>query len=146
MSKLSTVEDRFADNIKMSNNSQSFLAQGGGSQKENKTIDDTIEDRSKRLRGITIEEEHGLDCTLVLAETQFENEEEERHWECEVDSSSQSSKRGHFLAINVAFEEDYEDPVAGEIESGTTTFHADGVTLSESSATSITRGAPKLSQ
>jgi len=94
------------------------------------------------LHGGNIEEDNGLDCTLVLAETQFENEQEERHWECEVDSSSQSPTRGHFLAINVAFEEGYKDPVIGKIESGTTALHADGARLSESNA--IIRGVPKL--
>jgi len=85
-----------------------------------------------------------LDCTLVLADTQFEDNHDEQHWECEVDSSSDSSARGHFLALNLEFNADYKDPVIGIIESGATTLHADGAVLSESKA--IIRGAPKLAQ
>ena len=81
---------------------------------------------------------------MVLAETQFDDNHDEQQWECEVDSSSDSSAKGHFLALNLEFSADYKDPVIGTIESGATTLHADGAVLSESKA--IIRGAPKLAQ
>jgi len=115
--------------------------------------------RNKSKAFDTVIEERELDCTLVLTETQFEsnqiqfesnqvqfesNIQEEEHWECEVDSSSDSSARGHFLALNLEYTVDYKDPVIGLIKSGATTFHADSAVLSESKA--IIRGAPKLAQ
>jgi len=69
---------------------------------------------------------------------------DEQYWECEVDSSSDSSARGHFLALNWEFNVDYKDSVIGIIESGATTLHADTAVLFESKA--IITGAPKLAQ
>jgi len=94
------------------------------------------------LRGKNDDNE--LDCTLVLGETQFEDNKEEQRWECEVDSSSESSKRGHFLYLNLEFGVEYIDPEIGLIESGATTLHANDAIVTGSNA--IFRGVPKLTQ
>jgi len=81
---------------------------------------------------------------MFLAETQFEDNRVEHHWECEVDSSSDNISRGHFLDLNVEFDEDYKDPVIGKIESGATTLHADGAVVSDTNE--IIRGAIRLTR
>jgi len=104
-----------------------------------------VSDHSKSLRGLKGEDNHELDCTLVLADTQFEDNTEEHHWECEVDSSSNSSARGHFLALNVEYDEDYKDPLIGPIQSGDTTLHADdAIIVSGSEAILRGIGMPNL--
>jgi len=74
---------------------------------------------------------------LVLAETQFANDREEHYWECEIDS-------GHFLSLNLEFDEQYEDPEIGLIESGFTTLHASDAFVSDSKA--VIRDIPKLTR
>ena len=84
-------------------------------------------------------EESKINCVLQLVETQFEDKDEEHHWEC-MDQST-----GRFLDLNVNFDEDYKDSEAGHIESGGTLLHAD-VAIKSGPNSVLIGGETKLSQ
>ena len=86
----------------------------------------------------TPKEESDFKCVLQLVETEYHDREDEHHWEC-MDEST-----GRFLDLNIDFDEDYKDPVAGHIESGRTLLQAD-VVIRNGPHSVLIGGEPKLS-
>lgn len=80
-------------------------------------------------------EKTGVDCTLVLSETQFEDREEEEQWECYVEPSVIDSRvGGHYIDVNVNFGADYKDEKIGVVESGYTRLTSENAIISQSKA------------
>lgn len=77
----------------------------------------------------------GVDCTLVLSETQFEDREEEEQWECYIEPSAIDSRvGGHYIDVNVNFGADYKDEKVGVVESGYTRLTSENAIISQSKA------------
>lgn len=106
--------------------------------------------RKKNLRvktwntgGATITKKMAQPCTLVLRETQFDDQTDDHAWECELDPVDNDSKSSGFMKIDTALTKDEHDFAEASLESGSTMMKAE-ILMSESG--SYISGKPQFQE